>query len=83
MQLFEEDRKQKKDVDRYSHQWIPDRWSGDVPSGNNKAIQIDLRTAEEKAASHKRWALTDEERAANEKKDKLWFEHRKNAKGLW
>ena len=83
MQLFEEDRKQKKDVDRYSHQWIPDRWSGDVPSGNNKAIQIDLRTAEEKAASHKRWALTDEERAANEKKDKLWFEHRKNAKSLW
>ena len=83
MQLFEEDRKQKKDVDRYSHQWIPDRWSGDVPSGNNKAIQIDLRSAEEKAASHKRWALTDEERAANDEKYNRYFEYRKNAKGLW
>tara|TARA_R110000803_G_scaffold31400_1_gene70050 strand:+ start:414 stop:665 length:252 start_codon:yes stop_codon:yes gene_type:complete len=83
MQLFDEERLQKKDADRYTHQWIPDRWAGDCPSGNNKPKQIDLRSDEEKAASHKRWALTDEERAANEKKDKLWFEHRKNAKGLW
>tara|TARA_R110000772_G_scaffold576_1_gene2013 strand:+ start:767 stop:1018 length:252 start_codon:yes stop_codon:yes gene_type:complete len=83
MSLFEEDRISKKDVDRYSFQWIPDRWVGDTPSGNNKAKQIDLRTDEEKAESHKRWALTDEERAANVEKYKLWFEHRKNAKGLW
>ena len=83
MHLFDEDRNQKKDVDRYTHQWIPDRWAGDVPSGNNKAQQIDTQTAEEKAASHKRWALTDEERAANDEKYKRWFEHRKTAKGLW
>ena len=83
MQRFDEDRLQKKDANRYSHQWIPDRWAGDCPSGNNKAKKIDLRSDEEKAESKKRWALTDEERAANEKKDKLWFEHRKNAKGLW
>ena len=83
MQRFDEDRIVKKDADRYSHQWIPDRWAGDVPSGNNKAKQIDLRSAKEKKASHKRWALTDEERAANDKKYELWFEHRKNAKGLW
>ena len=83
MQRFDEDRIVKKDADRYSHQWIPDRWAGDCPSGNNKEKQIDLRSAEEKAASHKRWALTAEERAANEVKDKLWFEHRRNAKGLW
>ena len=83
MSLFEEDRISKKDVDRYSFQWIPDRWQGDTPSGNNTEKKIDSRTAEEKAASHKRWALTDEERAANVLKYKLWFEHRKNAKGLW
>ncbi len=83
MSLFEEDRISKKDVDRYSFQWIPDRWQGDTPSGNNTEKKIDSRTAEEKAASHKRWALTDEERAANVEKYKLWFEHRKNAKGLW
>ena len=83
MLLFDEDRKQKKDVDRYSHQWIPDRWSGDVPSGNNKEKQIDLRSAEEKAESKKRWALTDEERAANDEKYKRYSEYRKTAKGLW
>ena len=83
MSLFEEDRITKKDVDRYSYQWIPDRWQGDTPSGNNTEKKIDLRTAEEKAASHKKWALTDEERAANVEKYKLWFEHRKNANGLW
>ena len=83
MSLFDKDRLRKKDADRYSHQWIPDRWAGDVPSGNNKEKQIDLRSAEEKAESKKRWALTDEERAANDEKYKLWFEHRKNAKSLW
>ena len=83
MQLYEEDRLKKKDVDRYSHQWIPDRWSGDVPSGNNKEKQIDLRSAEEKAESHKRWALSAEEVAENLIKYNKWFEIRKNAKGLW
>ena len=83
MSLFEEDRITKKDVDRYSHQWIPDRWSGDCPSGNNKAKQIDMRSAEEKAESKKRWALTVEERAKNAEKYKRWFEYRKTAKGLW
>ena len=83
MSLFDEDRLQKKDLDRYSFQWIPDRWQGDTPSGNKTQKKVDLRTAEEKAASHKRWALTDEERAANVEKYKLWIKHRKNAKGLW
>ena len=83
MQIFDEDRIQKKDQDRYSHQWIPDRWDGDAPSGMHKTKHPDNRTAEEKAASHKRYALTAEERAANDEKDKRWFEHRKNAKGLW
>jgi hypothetical protein len=27
--------------------------------------------------------LTEEERAENDEKYKLWFQHRKNAKGLW
>ena len=83
MSHFDEDRIVKKDADRYSHQWIPDRWPSDAPSGNNKPKGHDERTKEEKAASHKRWALTDKERAANYEKDKLWFKHRKNAKGLW
>jgi|TARA_R110000824_G_scaffold368878_1_gene558284 hypothetical protein len=83
MSLFDEDRLKKKDADRYSHLWVPDRWAGDCPSGNNKAKQFDLRSAEEKAESHKRWALTEEERAENDEKYKLWFQHRKNAKGLW
>ena len=80
---FEEDRAVQKDVDRYSFQWIPDRWEGDTPTGNRKTKHPDRRTAEEKAASHKRYALTAEERAENDEKYKLWFEHRKNAKGLW
>ncbi len=80
---FEEDRKIQKDVDRYSFQWIPDRWDGDAPSGMHKTKHPDRRTAEEIAASHKRFALTAEERAANDEKDKRWFEHRKNAKNLW
>ena len=83
MSEFEEDRAVQKDVDRYSFQWIPDRWDGDAPTGNRKTIHPDRRTAEEKAASHKRYALTAEERAENDEKYKLWFEHRKNAKGLW
>ncbi len=80
---FDEDRKIQKDVDRYSFQWIPDRWDGDAPSGMHKTKHPDRRTAEEKAASHKRFALTAEERAENEEKDKRWFEYRKTAKGLW
>ncbi len=80
---FDEDRKIQKDVDRYSFQWIPDRWDGDAPSGMHKTKHPDERTAEEKAASHKRFTLTAEERAANDEKDKRWFEHRKNAKNLW
>ena len=83
MQLFEEDRLQKKDADRYSHQWIPDRWSSDCPSGNSKTEHPDRQTEEEKAASHKRFALTAEERAENDEKYTRYFEYRKNAKGLW
>ena len=83
MQIFDEDRIQKKDQDRYSHQWIPDRWDGDAPSGMHKTVHPDRRTEEEKAASHKRFALTAEERAENEEKDKRWFEYRKTAKNLW
>ena len=56
-----DDRLQNKDQDRYSWQWIPDRWEGDAPTGNRKTVHPDNRTAEEKAASHKRWALTEEE----------------------
>ena len=83
MSEFEEDRAVQKDVDRYSFQWIPDRWDGDAPTGNRKTKHPDRQTSEEKAASHKRYALTAEERAENDEKYKLWFEHRKNAKGLW
>ena len=39
--------------------------------------------AVEKEESKKRWALTDEERAANDEKYKRYFEYRKTAKGLW
>jgi hypothetical protein len=58
---FDEDRAIKINVDRYSWQWIPDRWEGDAPTGNRKTVHPDNRTEEEKAASHKRWALTEEE----------------------
>ena len=83
MQIFDEDRKIQKDVDRYSFQWIPDRWDGDAPSGMHKTKHPDRRTAEEKEASHKRFTLSEEEIAANVEKDKLWFQYRKNAKNLW
>ena len=83
MQIFDEDRKIQKDVDRYSFQWIPDRWDGDAPSGMHKTKHPDRRTAEEKKASHKRFTLSEEEIAANVEKDKLWFQYRKNAKNLW
>ena len=84
MQLFEEDRNQKKDVDRYSYQWIPDRWEGDAPSGNSKTKHPDRQTAEEKAASHKRYALTEEERAENDQRYLRFLQHRKkNPEEIW
>ena len=78
MSEFEEDRAVQKDVDRYSFQWIPDRWEGDTPTGNRKTKHPDRRTAEEKAASHKRYALTEEERAENKKRDLRFLQNRKN-----
>ena len=84
MSEFEEDRAVQKDVDRYSWQWIPDRWDGDAPTGNRKTIHPDRQTSEEKAASHKRYALTAEERAENDQRDLRFLEHRKkNPESIW
>ena len=57
---FEEDRAQKIDRDRYSYQWIPDRWPCDKPTGDDKAVHPDRRSAEQKVADLKRWGPSKE-----------------------
>ena len=74
---FDEDRAIKINADRYSWQWIPDRWEGDAPTGIRKTKHPDNRTEEEKAASHKRWALTEEERAKNDTHYQQFLQYRK------
>jgi len=82
--MDDRDRIQNKDRHRYSWQWIPDRWPGDEPSGNNKPSHPDNRTPEEKAESHKRWALTEEEREANKEKYKRFLQYRReNPTEIW
>ena len=44
---FEEVRAQKIDRDRYSFQWIPDRWPCDNPTGDQKTVHPDRRTSKE------------------------------------
>ena len=68
MYEFEEDRAHKIDRDRYSYQWIPDRWPSDNPTGDQKTVHPDRRTAEQKAADLKRWGPS-EETLARIKKD--------------
>ena len=59
MYEFEEDRAQKVDRDRYSYQWIPDRWPCDNPTGDEKAVHPDRRTEEQKVADLKRWGPSE------------------------
>ena len=58
--MFDEDRAHKIDHDRYSYQWIPDRWPCDNPTGDEKAVHPDKRTEEQKAADLKRWGPSEE-----------------------
>jgi len=81
---FDEDRAIKINADRYSWQWIPDRWEGDAPTGIRKTKHPDRRTEEEKAASHKRWALTEEEIEENKEKDKKFLQFlSENPERIW
>jgi len=57
---FEEDRAQKIDRDRYSFQWIPDRWPCDKPTGDEKTVHPDRRTPEQIAEDDKRWGPSEE-----------------------
>ena len=57
---FEEDRAQKVDRDRYSYQWIPDRWPSDNPTGDQKTVHPDRRTPEQIAEDDKRWGPSKE-----------------------
>jgi len=81
---FDEDRAIKINADRYSWQWIPDRWEGDAPTGIRKTKHPDRRTEEEKAASHKRWALTEEEIEERKEKYKKFLQFlNENPERIW
>ena len=58
--MFDEDRAHKIDRDRYSYQWIPDRWPCDKPTGDDKAVHPDRRTPEQIAEDDKRWGPSKE-----------------------
>ena len=58
--MFDEDRAHKIDRDRYSFQWIPDRWPCDKPTGDEKTVHPDRRTPEQIAEDDKRWGPSKE-----------------------